>query len=80
MEEAVLERIRKDETDEQWNKYHETVNEAQKAKEEPIERQKTYILGLAKTIGLKMDVSNIEDTEKAARIIEVLNLLKRRMK
>ncbi len=79
MEEAILERIRKDEVDEQWNKYHETVNEAQKA-EEPIERQKTYILGLAKTIGLKMDVSKIEDTEKAARIIEVLSLLKRRMK
>ena len=75
MEEAVLEGIRKEEADEQWNKYHEAERE-----KPPTERQLVHIAELARSIGLRINTSTIETKEKAFRMIWVLKLLKRRMK
>jgi len=47
--------------------------------DEPSARQKAYIQALARTAGLKMDVSTIGDKAKAARIIDSLKLLSGRM-
>ena len=45
----------------------------------PSDRQKTYILTLAKTAGLRVDVSTIRDRHSASRFIETLRLLSKRM-
>ena len=49
------------------------------AAEQPSEKQKQYILALARTAGLKVDMSSIADREKAARLIERLKLLVAKM-
>lgn len=79
MEEAVLENVHTDEADEQWNKYHETNGKGIAAKPKPSEKQKTYIVSLAKTVGLKVDVSTIRDKESASRFIERLKQLSSQM-
>lgn len=78
MEEAVLERIQKDKEDRQWDKYHANVGQ-KNGKDKPSEKQRAYIAALGRTAGLNVDVSKIEDSEQASRLIERLKLLASRM-
>jgi hypothetical protein len=79
MDEAVLEATRKQREDEQWARYHQPGPHGTDTKASPSDRQKTYILTLAKTVGLKVDVSTIRDRDSASRFIERLRLLSRQM-
>lgn len=46
--------------------------------DEPSARQKAYIQALARAAGLKIDMSTIQDRQKATRIIDSLKLLNAR--
>lgn len=77
MQEAVLEKVEKEKADEQWNKFHEA--EASENGSSASERQKAYIVTLARTVGLRMDISKVQSRDEASRLIENLKLLSRRM-
>ena len=65
MKETAMEKARKDEAERDWEKYD--VNS-------PTEGQKNYISTLARAVGLKVNLANIESRQKAARIIDQLKL------
>ena len=69
MQETTMGKVRKDETERDWEKYHDNS---------PTEGQKEYISSLARTVGLKVNPANIESRQKAARIIDQLKLASRR--
>ena len=66
MEEEVLNSVQKHDTEDRRGS-------------EPSRLQRGYILTLAKSVGLKVDVSKIESKERASRAIDSLKLLNRRM-
>lgn len=73
-QEAVMERIQKDEVDKQWNQYHETQGNGKNQSVKPSQKQKTYIFALARTVGMRIDVSNL-DKKKASELIDRLKTL-----
>lgn len=76
MQEAVLERIEKDRMDEQWQKQQEA--DAEENGSSASEKQKAYIVTLARTVGLRMDISKVQSREEASRLIENLKLMSKR--
>ena len=72
MEQAVVQTVRQERKE-----YKGTGGEV--AKESASPKQKAYIAVLAKAAGMKIDVSTIDDKEKATRLIDGLKLLNARM-
>lgn len=79
MEEAVMERIRKDKTGEEWNKFHEMEAKREGNGQPPSARQIAYIRALAKSVGIEVEAAALEDMEKASAYIEKLRELARQM-
>lgn len=77
MEEVILEKIEKNEADEKWNKHNE-AEAKENGEVQPSKRQKAYIEALARSVGLKVDVSKMGNREEASRLIENLKLMNRR--
>jgi len=75
MEEVVLEKVEKEKVDRLEARYHEAGN-SMKA---PSEKQKAYMITLARTVGLRFNVSKIRDKAKASQLIERLKALNRQM-
>lgn len=74
MNEAVTERIEKEEADKQWSKFHAANR---KERQEPTGQQKSYLNFLAKAAGVEIDVSKIRDREEASRLIDNLKRSRR---
>ena len=74
MQEEVVERVRKERDEEQWDEFHKA-----QANGEVSQKQKRYIFVLAKSVGLKIDVSKITDRQQAHLLIERLKLLDKQM-
>ena len=55
------------------------VNEYLQSEIEPSEKQKEYIVALAKEVGLEVDVSRLKDRKKASLLIDRLKQLNRQM-
>lgn len=67
--EMALEIARKEETDRQWNEFH-SANELAKVENSTVsQKQKSYIFALARSVGLRVDVSKVTDKQKAHQII-----------
>lgn len=80
---AQQEVVEKQRADEQWNKYHKTI-ESKESKEsknakKPSEKQIAYIVSLARSVGLRIDIAKIDSNLKASSLIERLKMLSRRM-
>ena len=52
----------------------ETEGEVDNGVIEPSERQKAYLLGLARNVGLKMDITRVRDRQEASVLIERLKV------
>jgi len=78
MQEAVTERIEKEEADKQWQDYEESNAKTGKL-EKPSEKQKSYIISLGRRVGLKINIERVQDREAASRLIEQLRTLRGRV-
>ena len=74
MNEAVTERVEKEQADKQWQDYEEAKPKTGHS-EKPSERQKSYIVGLSRRVGLKINIERVQDREAASRLIEQLRTL-----
>lgn len=78
MQEAVLDRIQKEKTEDEWKKFHNEEANGKAGNAEPTPQQKGYIAALARAAGLSVDVSKVRDRQSASTLIERLRLLARR--
>lgn len=69
------EAIEKQRADEQWNQYNATKENIKK----PSPKQIAYIISLAKTVGLRINIEKIDNTVKASSLIEKLKTLSRQI-
>ena len=76
MEEPKLKTVHKHDTNK--NEHVQDVHQDGRG-EEPTRLQRGYILTLAKSVGLRVDVTKIESKEQASRAIDRLKLLNSRM-
>lgn len=77
---AQHEAVEKQRADEQWNKYHRTMeNKEGKNIRKPSKKQIAYIVSLARSVGLRIDIAKIDSNVKASSLIERLKLLSRQM-
>jgi len=68
--------VEKERENEQWKQYNKTVEKNNSVKK-PSERQIAYIVSLAKTVGLRIDIGRIDNIAKASSIIERMKMLSR---
>jgi hypothetical protein len=79
MDKTELEETRRQPDNDQRDRSRQAQMNAQIAASTPSDRQKTYILTLAKTVGMKVDIATIRDKASASRFIETLKVLSTRM-
>lgn len=70
MEQEVVEKER---TDEQWNKYRTASKESTDKK--PSQKQIAYIISLAKSVGIRINIEKIDSNTKASSLIQKLKLV-----
>lgn len=75
MKEEVVELVRKEQDDAQWNALHDAERDIAR----PSERQKAIVSALAHDVGLEIDVGKLRSSEQASRLIDRLRILARRM-
>ena len=77
---AQQEVIEKQREDEQWEKYHKSLaDEETKNARKPSEKQIAYIVSLARSVGLRINIDKIDSNTKASSLIERLKMLSRQM-
>jgi translation elongation factor EF-1beta len=70
----------KEREDTQWNRYREAAEVKRNEKpKRPSGRQIAYIANLPKTVGVRIDISEIDSGIKASSLIEKLKMLSKQM-
>jgi len=76
MNETVKMQVEKQETDEQWNEYHEGQEREER---KPTEKQIAYIVALSRAVGMKVNTEKIGSNSQASALIEKLKLINQRI-
>lgn len=77
---AQQEVVEKQRADAQWNRYHKGVEGKETpTTKKPSEKQIAYIVSLARSVGLRIDIAKIDSNLKASSLIERLKMLSRQM-